>query len=154
MNRKPILVAVLSLVMVAAGYGLVHAHDSGYGNNNDSGSGQGMMGQGGGMMGNMMGQGGGMMGQGGGMMGQGGGMMGQGRRGSISPRQTPLTEEDARILVEYQLRFVVPNPNLKVGKVKKTEDGFEVQVVTRKGEVLVDRFLVEGDTGRIYRILE
>ncbi len=81
--------------------------------------------------------------------------MGQRGKGSISsPRQTPLTEEDARILIEYKLRFTVQNPNLKVGKVKKTEDGFEVQVVTKKGEVLVDRFLVENETGRVYRILE
>ena len=79
--------------------------------------------------------------------------MGQGR-GANYPRQTPLTEEDARILIEYKLRFIVRNTNLKVGNVNTTEDGFEVEVVTRKGEVLVDRFLVESDTGRVYRILE
>jgi len=136
MTGKVFMVAVLSLVMVAAGHGLVQAHGSGSGTGNDRGSGQGMMG-------NMMG----------GMMGQQGGMMGQGR-GSNYPIQTPLTEEDARILIEYHIRFIDQNPNLKVRNVKKTEDGFEVEVVTRKGEVLVDRFLVESDTGRVYRILE
>ncbi len=134
---KTILVAVLSLAMVATSYGLVQAHGSGYGNNNDWGYGQSMMGSGQGMMG----------------FGQG--MMGQGGKGRFSsPRQTPLTEEDARILIEYNLRFIVRDPNLKVGKVKKTEDGFTVQVVTKKGEVLVNRFLIENETGRVYRILE
>ena len=136
MSGKVFMVTMLSLVMVAAGHGLVRAHGSGSGTGNDRGSGQGMMG-------NMMG----------GMMGQQGGMMGQGR-GSNYPIQTPLTEEDARILIEYHIRFIDQNPNLKVRNVKKTEDGFEVEVVTRKGEVLVDRFLVESDTGRVYRILE
>ena len=146
MTGKVFMVTVLSLVMVAAGHGLVQAHGGGPGSDYNRGYGQGMMGFGPGMMGNMMGQQGGMMGQQGRMFGQGG--------GSYSPRQTPLTEEDARILIEYQLRFVDRNSNLKVRSVKKTEDGFEVQVVTRKGEVLVDRFLVESGTGRVYRILE
>ena len=139
MTGKVFMVTVLSLVMVAAGYGLVQAHGSESGNGNDRGYGQGMMGSGQGMMGGMMGQQGGMMGQG---------------RGSNYPMQTPLTEEDARVLIEYHIRFIDQNPNLKVRNVKKTEDGFEVEVVTRKGEGLVDRYLVESDTGRVYRILE
>jgi len=139
MSGKVFMVTMLSLVMVAAGHGLVRANGSGCGTGNDRGYGQGMMGSGQGMMGGMMGQQGGMMGQG---------------RGSNYPMQTPLNEEDARVLIEYHIRFIDQNPNLKVRNVKKTEDGFEVEVVTRKGEVLVDRFLVESDTGRVYRILE
>jgi len=150
MTGKVFMVTVLSLVMVAAGHGLVQAHGGGPGSDYNRGYGQGMMGN---MMGGMMGQQGGMMGQQGGMMGQQGRMFGQGG-GSYSPRQTPLTEEDARVLIEYHIRFIDQNPNLKVRSVKKTEDGFEVEVVTRKGGVMVDRFLVENDTGRVYRILE
>ena len=61
-----------------------------------------------------------------------------------------LTEKDAEEIIAY--RVTRNNPNLKVGKVKGTEDGYEVQVVTKKGEALVDKLLVEKDTGRIYRV--
>jgi hypothetical protein len=71
---------------------------------------------------------------------------------STTQAKVDLTEKDAEEIVAY--RFTRNNPNLEVGKVKGTEDGFEVQVVTKKGNALVDRLLVEKDTGRIYRVYE
>jgi glycine cleavage system aminomethyltransferase T len=77
----------------------------------------------------------------------------QGYCGSTATQaKVDLTEKDAQEIIAY--RFTRNNPNLKIGKVKGTEDGFEVQIVTRKGEALVDRLLVEKDTGRIYRVYE
>ena len=63
-----------------------------------------------------------------------------------------VNQEEAGNIVAYRLRR--SNPRLKVGKVLETEDGFEVQVVTKKGEALVDRLLVSKDTGDIYKIKE
>jgi hypothetical protein len=151
MNIKAILIAVLSLGIVVAGYGLVQAHgsrgwsdyDRGY---NHMGSGSHMMDYRGGNGQNMMGYGGNYRGH----------MMDyqdyqpcwdDGRTGV----QANITEDTAKELVEDAF---TRNPNLKVGKVKETEDGFEVQVVTKKGEALVDRLLVEKDTGRVYRVYE
>jgi len=112
----------------------------------------GMMGQGqgamqSGMMGNMMQPGmmnmmqSGMMGN---MMQPG--MMGQGMHGNASSLQVPLTKDDVRVLMEYKLRFFIRNPNLKLGKIKETEEGFEVQIVTRD-DSLVNRFVIDKNTG-------
>jgi hypothetical protein len=49
--------------------------------------------------------------------------------------KTDLTEKDGEEIIAY--RVTRNNPNLKIGKVKSTEDGFEVQVVTKKGNALV-----------------
>jgi hypothetical protein len=151
MNTKAILIAVLSLAMVAAGYGLVQAHGSrGW---SDYDRGYGHMGSGGHMMDYRGGYGQGMMGYGGNYRGH---MMDyrdyqpcwdDGR----TRVQADITQDSAKKLVEDAF---TRNPNLKVGKVKQTDDGFEVQVVTKKGEALVDRLLVEKDTGRVYRIYE
>ncbi len=104
----------------------------------------GMMGQGqgamqSGMMGNMMQPG--MMGN----MTQPG-MMGQGMHGNVSSLQAPLTKDDVRVLMEYKLRFFIRNPNLKLGKIKETEEGFEVQIVTRD-DSLVNQFVIDKNTG-------
>ena len=139
--KKTALIAILALAIVGTGYGLARAHNSGGG-----GYGWGHMGSDYGHMGyqgNMMG----------GYFGATGYGVGQGYCGSTTTEaRVDLTEKDAEELIAY--RITRSNPNLKVGKVKSTEDGFEVQVVTKKGEALVDRLLVEKDTGRIYRVLE
>jgi hypothetical protein len=125
MKRRTLLITLLTLSLMAAGYGLVQAH-GGY----DSG------------WGHMMG-------------GYGyGHMIGYGNNGCWNaPERSVLgeiTPEKAEEIVTFNLSRT--NDRLKVGKVIETEDGFEVQVVTKKGEALVDRLLVERDTGRFYRI--
>jgi hypothetical protein len=133
--KKTALIAVMALAIVGGGYGLAKAH-SGYGWNH--------------------------MGSDYGHMDYRNNMMDfrapdyssdQGYCGSTTTEtKVDLTAKDAEEIIAY--RVTRSNPNLKVGKVKGTEDGFEVQVVTKKGEALVDRLLVEKDTGRIYRVLE
>ena len=133
--KKTALIAIMALTIVGGGYGLAKAH-SGYGW--------------------------GHMGSDYGHMDYRGSMMDyrapdysadQGYCGSTTTQaKVDLTEKDAEEIIAY--RITRSNPNLKVGKIKGTEDGFEVQVVTKKGEALVDRLLVEKDTGRIYRVLE
>ena len=126
--KKTALIAVLALAIIGTGYGLAKAH---------SGNSWGHMGYRGGMM----------------DYGAPGYNADQGYCGSTTTEtKVDLTEKDAEELIAY--RVTRSNPNLKVGKVKTTEDGFEVQVVTKKGNALVDRLLVEKDTGRIYRVYE
>ncbi len=126
--KKTVLIAVLTLAVTGAGYGLARAH---------SGNGWGHMGY----QNNMM------------DYNARGNVVDQGYCGSATTdAKVELTEKDAKELIAY--RFTQNNPNLEVGKVKGTEDGFEVQVVTKKGNALVDRLLVEKDTGRIYRVYE
>ena len=62
-----------------------------------------------------------------------------------------INKDEARSLISFQLRR--SNPNLKVGKVAEKEEGFEVTIVTKENS-LVDRLMVEKNTGRIYRITE
>ena len=136
--KKTALIAVLALAIIGTGYSLAKAHSGGSG------------------------YGWGHMGSDYGHMDYRGSMMDyrapdysadQGYCGSTTTQaKVDLTEKDAEEIIAY--RITRSNPNLKVGKVKGTEDGFEVQVVTKKGEALVDRLLVEKDTGRIYRVLE
>ena len=138
MRKKAITITLLSLAIVTAGYGLVQAHGS-Y-NWGHMGSGYNMMG------------------------GGYGDHMGFGHMMDYRPRTNDycwtddraaardLTREDAEAIIGNSV--IRTNPNLKVGKVKVTEDGFEVQVVTKKGEALVDRLLVEKDSGRVYRVYE
>ena len=136
--KKTALIAVLALAIIGTGYGLARAHSgqSGYGWGH-MGSDYGHMDYRGGMMDFRTPSYGGD----------------QGYCGSTTTQaKVDLTEKDAEEIIAY--RVTRNNPNLKVGKVKTTEDGFEVQVVTKKGEALVDRLLVEKDTGRIYRVFE
>ena len=135
MKKMRIVTLIATIALVAAGYGIVQAH---------SGNGWGHMGADYGHMtyrGNMM------------NYNTTGYVADQGYCGSTTTEaKVDLTEKDAEELVAY--RFTRNNPNLEIGKVKGTEDGFEVQVVTKKGSALVDRLLVEKDTGRIYRVYE
>jgi hypothetical protein len=133
--KRTAIIAVMALAIVGTGYGLAKAH-SGYGWGH-MGSEYGHMGYRGGMMDYRTPEYG----------------VDQGYCGSTATQaKVDLTEKDAQEIIAY--RFTRNNPNLEVGKIKGTEDGFEVQVVTRKGQVLVDRLLVEKDTGRIYRVYE
>ncbi len=133
--KRTAIIAVMALAIVGTGYGLAKAH-SGYGWGH-MGSEYGHMGYQGGMMDYRTPEYG----------------VDQGYCGSTATQaKVDLTEKDAQEIIAY--RFTRNNPNLKIGKVKGTEDGFEVQIVTRKGEALVDRLLVEKDTGRIYRVYE
>lgn len=152
MKAKTILVAVLSLGIIVAGYGLVQAHGGRGWNNYDRGYGH--MGYNGGYMMDYRG------GYGQGMMGYGGDYQGNMMNyqdyqpcwnDSGSRVRADITEDTAKEIVENSF---TRNPNLKIGKVEQTEDGFKVQVVTKKGEALVDRLLVEKETGRVYRVYE
>ncbi len=143
MSKKAILVTVLSLTLVVTGVGLVQAH----GGRNGGGYGQGMMGYGQGMMG---------YGGAGDCGGPGyGDYDGRGRNarrgGDRASLKANITMDEAKGLVEAR---VSRNPYLKAGKVTETEGGFEVQVVTKEGEQLVNRLQVEKDTGRMYRVFE
>ncbi len=146
MGKRGILITVVSLTMILAGYGLVQAH----GGRDDRNYSRGM--------GYMGGYGGHMGGYGGHMTDYG--HMGYGRSYDDNPCWTDqrgdaaeeVTREGAEDIVSGYLNRV--NPRLKVGNVTQTEDGFEVQVVTKKGKALVDKFLVEKETGRVYRLYE
>jgi hypothetical protein len=133
--KRTAIIAVMALAIVGTGYGLAKAH---------SGSGWSHMGNDYGHMdyrGNMM------------DYNAPGYSADQGYCGSTTTQaKVDLTEKDAEEIIAY--RVTRTNPNLKVGKIKGTEDGFEVQVVTKKGSTLVDKLLVEKDTGRIYRVYE
>ena len=126
--KRTAIIAVIALAIVGGGYGLAKAHSGyDYGHMNYRGN---MMDY------NAPGYG-----------------ADQGYCGSTTTEaKVDLTEKDAEEIIAY--KFTRNNPNLEVGKVKGTDDGFEVQVVTKKGNALVDRLLVEKDTGRIYRVYE
>jgi hypothetical protein len=93
------------------------------------------------------------MGQGRGY-GMGPGMMGPGYGNQYGPqygpqyqeRQKPLDKEEARREVENYLKST-GNPNLKLGKVTDEGSHFEANVVTKKNDSLVDKILVDKDTG-------
>ncbi|NOY87727.1 MAG: hypothetical protein GXP52_10590 [Deltaproteobacteria bacterium] len=124
MKWKVVMIAVLSLVVVGGGYGLARAQSGRY--NNPMASGH--------MMGNYSND------------------EHTCWSNSDETASVQVTKEEAGNIVAYQLRR--SNPRLKVGKVQKAEGGFEVLVVTKKGEVLVDRLLVNKNTGNIYRMQE
>lgn len=102
----------------------------------------------------------GMMGGGHGMMHQGGGM-GSGtmhqRSGNDSqygpqygPRYEqppkPMEEKDARGIFENYLNST-KNPNLKLGKIEDKGNTFEAEIVTKKEGALVDKILIDKNTG-------
>ena len=154
MKPKIVLVAVLSLAMVTAGYGLVQAH----GGQSRGGSGGGWFGM---RSGHMGGSGWDHMGSGGHMMGSGWDHMGRGyERGSDNPgyrrddgrrSDRHVTSEEAHDIAESNLGG---NPYIKVGKLTEKSEGFEVEIVTRKGGELVNRLLIEKETGRVFPIGE
>jgi len=111
---------------------------------------QGGYGMGPGMMGYGMGPG--MMGygMGPGMMGygRGYGMMGPGygyNQQYQQPQRT-ITEKDAKGIVENYLNST-RNPNLKLGKIKDEGSAFEADIVTKGNGSLVDKILVNKNTG-------
>lgn len=61
-----------------------------------------------------------------------------------------LNKEEASNIVAYQLRRF--NDRLKVGEITEAKDAFDIQVVTKEGEILVDRLLVSKSTGFILRV--
>jgi len=105
-----------------------------------------------GMMGYGMGPG--MMGygMGPGMMGYGrgyGGMMGPGYGNNQQQYQQPqrtITEKDAKGIMENYLNST-RNPNLKLGKIKDEGSAFEAEIVTKNNSSLVDKVLVDKNTG-------
>jgi hypothetical protein len=60
--------------------------------------------------------------------------------------EEPLGSEEARGILERYLE-TSRNPNLKVGELEEKEDVFEAEIVTRKGEDLVDRVQIDRQTG-------
>lgn len=83
--------------------------------------------------------------------GMGPGMMGPGYDSGSHYRQnqTHMSKKDAeRILVDYLAAR--HNPNLKLGKIQDEGSVFEADLLTQNNS-LVDRLLVNKDTGRIQR---
>jgi len=125
----------------APGSGFVQSQPNGWygpygGYQNGYGMGSGMMGY--------YGMGPGMMGY----YGMGPGMMGSGygyNRQYQQP-QRPITEKDAKGIVENYLNST-RNPNLKLGKIKDEGSAFEADIVTKSNGSLVDKVLVSKDTG-------
>ncbi len=103
-----------------------------------------------GMMGWGWGMGPGMMHRGWGM---GPGMMGPGYGPRYGPPygpgyqqpQEPLTEKDARGMVENYLRST-RNPNLKLGKIEDKGPYFEAEILTKEGS-LADKIAVDKNNG-------
>jgi hypothetical protein len=61
-------------------------------------------------------------------------------------QQKPLNKDEARQEVENYLKST-GNPNLKLGKVADQGSHFVAYVVTKKNDSLVDKILVDKDTG-------
>ena len=157
--KKFMFIAPVTLLAIFLILGTAYAHvpGSGYGQPQQGGwycpncgAYQGGYGMGYGMMGYGMGPG--MMGY-----GMGPGMMGYGRGyGMMGPGygynqqyqqpQRPITEKDAKGIVENYLNST-RNPNLKLGKIKDEGSAFEVDIVTKSNGTLVDKVLVSKDTG-------
>ena len=56
----------------------------------------------------------------------------------------PLTQDQVEEMAEH---FVANNPNLKIGKIKEKEGDFIVEIVTKKGSVLVEKVAIDKNTG-------
>lgn len=129
----------LALLLVAGISTMVFAHGSGYGRGYGGGQGYGM--------------GPGMMhGYGGGY-----GMMGPGRSAEgYYPCSTwdnqelgeEITKEKAETFLENRLS-AWGNPNLKLGRIIDKDTYFEGEIVTRKGNSLVQKFQIEKKTGQV-----
>ncbi len=148
--KKFIFIAPVALLATFLILGIAYAHAPGSGYSQAQqggwycpycGSYQGGYGMGPGMMGYGMGPG--MMGY-----GMGPGMMGPGY-GNNQPYRQPqrsINEKDAKRIVENYLNST-RNPNLKLGKIKDEGSSFEVQIVTKNNDSLVDKVLVDKNTG-------
>jgi hypothetical protein len=98
------------------------------------------------------GHGSGMMGPGYGHGGMGPGMMGPyGGRGGRGPgyggyeSAEPLTQDQAKVLVERSISLT-RNPNIKLGMMRDKKKYFEAEIVTKDGS-LVDTIQVDKKTG-------
>lgn len=86
-----------------------------------------------------------------------GGMMGSGWQGGYCPMGQyghfsrsygyNVTKDNVQAWVQDYL-YGLGNPNLKQGKIRETDDGFEVEIVT-KDNSLVEKILIDKDTGRM-----
>ena len=56
----------------------------------------------------------------------------------------PLTQEQVEAMAEH---YIARNPNLKIGQIESKDDVFIVDIVTRKGDELVDRVAIDRATG-------
>lgn len=148
--KKFMFIAPVTLLAAFLILGTAYAHSpgSGFGQTRQGGwycpycgSYQGTYGMGSGMMGYGMGPG--MMGY-----GMGPGMMGPGWGYNQQYRQPqgPITEKDAKEIVGNYLNST-RNPNLKLGKIKDEGSDFEAEILTKSNGALVDRVLVDKDTG-------
>ncbi len=141
MNRKAALFMITVLVLVMAIPGLAQAHGWEYRDRcRDCPEVWGEWGPGYGHRGPWMGPGYGYEWRGYGMWGPDSSVFGD-----------TMSKGEAEKLVEWMLRR---NPNLEVGKVTTVEDGYKIEVVTRKGKSLVDTLMVEKDTARVYPVYE
>ena len=85
-------------------------------------------------------------GMGPGMMGYGMGGPGYGNNQPYRQPQRSINEKEAKGIVENYLNST-RNPNLKLGKIKDEGSAFEVDIVTKSNGALVDKVLVNKDTG-------
>ena len=131
-------------------------HALSFGGRMGPGMGYGYYGRGPGMGSGMMGgrrygYGGGMMGYGPGY-GWGPGMMrgygpGSGYYGpSRVPGPGPVDMKEAKSIMQDYVSSM-RNPNLKLGKIKDAGTAFEAEILTKKGNALVDRVLIDKQTG-------
>ncbi|MFV1956415.1 MAG: hypothetical protein ACC669_01430 [bacterium] len=134
-SRKTLIGTMIVALVVAGGFGLAWAH---MGSDYSGTGGYGPMGSYG-QMGDL------------GHMGSGAKGEGQPCGGADVESAVQINKEEAKGMISFQLRR--SNPNLKVGKIAEKEEGFEVTIVT-KDNSLVDRIMVEKNTGRIYRVTE
>jgi len=139
--KKFMFIAPVTLLaaFLILGTAYAHAPGSGYGQAQQSGwycpncgAYQGGYGMGPGMMG---------YGRGYGMMGPG-----YGYNQQYQQPQRSINEKDAKGIVENYLNST-RNPNLKLGKIKDEGSAFEVDIITKGNGSLVDKILVNKNTG-------
>jgi hypothetical protein len=121
------------------GYGSQYQGGSRNNSNGNSGYRNGGYGMGPGMMGGSYGMGQGMMGPG---YGYG---PNQQYRYDQQQVQNPIDKDQAKSMVKNYLSGT-GNPNLRLGDIKDEGQNFEADIVT-KGNSLVDKILVDKDTG-------
>ena len=140
--KRFIFIAPVTLLaaFLILGTAYAHAPGSGFAQPQQNGwycpygANQGVYGMGPGMMGYGYGMGPGMMGP------------GYGYNQQYRQPQTPIKENDAKGIVENYLNST-RNPNLKLGKIKDEGSAFEVDIVTKSNGALVDKVLVNKDSG-------
>ena len=56
----------------------------------------------------------------------------------------PLTQNQVEEMAEH---FIAGNSNLKVGEIEEKDGDYIVEIVTKKGSVLVDKIAIDKNTG-------